>query len=202
MIKRFWKSLKSGNKAQTAPVIQNSGHCPTCDQDVTFIAHNERLRDYYLCSNCSSIPRERALMLTIEQYFPSWRNAIIHESSPGNRGVSRRLSEECSHYIPSHYFPNQKLGSIVDSFRCENLETLTFADECIDLHVTQDVLEHVFHPCRYRLLNSGLTIPPWGVPACGYCTVPDSITPALIHLPSTRRITPSRTRWSRMVRSC
>lgn len=45
-------------------------------------------------------------------------------------------------------FPDQAPGSIVGKFRCENLEALTFADESIDLHVTQDVLEHVFHPSK------------------------------------------------------
>ncbi|NTU57209.1 MAG: class I SAM-dependent methyltransferase, partial [Anaerolineales bacterium] len=88
------------------------------------------------------------LMLTIETYFPNWRNSTIHESSPSNRGASKRLSQECSQYIPSQFFPDQKPGSIVGKFRCENLESLTFADESIDLHVTQDVLEHVFHPSK------------------------------------------------------
>ena len=87
-------------------------------------------------------------MLTIETYFPNWRSLIIHESSPGNRGASKRLSQECSQYIPSQFFPDQKPGSIVGKFRCENLEALTFSDESVDLHVTQDVLEHVFHPSK------------------------------------------------------
>jgi SAM-dependent methyltransferase len=87
-------------------------------------------------------------MLTIETYFPGWRSLTIHESSPGNRGASRRLSEECSQYIPSQFFPDHKLGTMVGKFRCENLEALTFADNSIDLHVTQDVLEHVFHPSK------------------------------------------------------
>jgi SAM-dependent methyltransferase len=87
-------------------------------------------------------------MLTIETYFPNWRSLTIHESSPGNRGASKRLFQECSQYVPSQFFPDQKPGSIVGKLRCENLEALTFADESIDLHVTQDVLEHVFHPSK------------------------------------------------------
>lgn len=87
-------------------------------------------------------------MLTIEKFFPHWRDLTIHESSPVNRGASKRLSQECFQYIPSQFFPDQKPGSIVDKFRCENLEALTFTDESIDLHVTQDVMEHVFHPSK------------------------------------------------------
>jgi SAM-dependent methyltransferase len=30
--------------------------------------------------------------------------------------------------------------------RCENLEALSFDDESIELHVSQDVVEHIFHP--------------------------------------------------------
>jgi SAM-dependent methyltransferase len=87
-------------------------------------------------------------MLTLETYFPSWRSLTIHESSPSNRGASRRLAKECTQYIPSQFFPDKEPGSIVGEFRCENLEALTFADESIDLHVTQDVMEHVFHPSK------------------------------------------------------
>ena len=40
------------------------------------------------------------------------------------------------------------MGSIVGKYRCENLEQLTFADQSIDLHITQDVFEHVLRPER------------------------------------------------------
>jgi len=87
-------------------------------------------------------------MQVIDAYFPNWRDAIIHESSPGNRGASVRLAKECSRYIPSQYFCNHSPGSVVGGMRSESLEMLTFQDESIDLHVTQDVLEHVFHPSK------------------------------------------------------
>lgn len=143
--KKFWTSI---SERRTEPVLKNSGYCPICTQEVTFIARDPWLRDHYQCSNCGSIPRERALMHTIERYFPNWRKLTIHESSPGNRGASRRLSKECSQYIPSQFLPEQKPGVIVGNFRCENLEALTFDDESVDLHITQDVLEHVFHPSK------------------------------------------------------
>jgi SAM-dependent methyltransferase len=139
--------IQLGEKVH-APVLKNTGHCPICTKEVTFVARNAWLRDYYRCSNCGSIPRERALMLAIEMYFPNWRNLTIHESSPGERGASKRLSRECASYMPSHLFPEKELGATVGHFRCEDLEALTFADESIDLHVTQDVLEHVFRPSK------------------------------------------------------
>lgn len=85
-------------------------------------------------------------MNCIESFYPNWRQLTIHESSPGNRGASARLSSECEQYTPSQYYPEKVAGSQVGPYRCENLEGLTFEDESIDLHVTQDVLEHVFNP--------------------------------------------------------
>lgn len=153
---------------QSEPVLQSFGHCPTCDSEAHFISQETWLRDHYFCSNCGSIPRERALMLVIDTYFPNWRDLTIHESSPGNRGASTRLAKECSGYIPSQFFPDQPSGSMVGEFRCENLEALTFADESIDLHVTQDVMEHVFHPSRV-FQEIARTLKPGGA---HICTVP------------------------------
>ncbi len=130
------------------PVLKSSGHCSTCDCEVDFVAYDTWLRDHFVCSNCGSIPRERALMVVIDTYFPNWRDSIIHESSPFNRGASVRLAKECSKYLTSQFLPEHSPGSIVGGIRCENLEALTFADESIDLHITQDVLEHVFHPSK------------------------------------------------------
>lgn len=132
----------------TPPIFQTSGHCPICDSDVDFVARNIWFRDHFVCTRCGSIPRERALMVAIDSYFPKWREAVIHESSPAQRGASLRISKECSQYIPSQYFPDHTPGALVGKMRCENLESLSFSDESIDLHITQDVLEHVFHPSR------------------------------------------------------
>lgn len=156
IMKKLYGTLHSRGKKYSdilseivrTPVLKNSGYCPICAQKVTFIARDAWLREHYRCSNCGSIPRERSLMLTIDMYFPNWRSMTIHESSPCNRGASMRLSQNCSKYIPSQFFLNQTSGSMVDNLRCENLEALSFADESIDLHITQDVLEHVFHPSK------------------------------------------------------
>jgi SAM-dependent methyltransferase len=122
------------------------GQCTCCDNEVQFFSENSWLRDHFKCPLCKSIPRERALMLILEKYFPNWRNLSIHESSPINRGASAKLKNECRKYISSHFFPGEKTGVEVSGFRNENLENQTFQSETFDLVITQDVMEHIYAP--------------------------------------------------------
>lgn len=145
---KFLHSLVRKRSISSESVLESEGYCSTCNQAASFVAKNAWLRDHFLCLKCGSIPRERALMQVIEQFHPNWKDLIIHETSPGNRGASVRLSSECKAYVPSQFFPDQKLGSLHNGMRCENLEKLTFGDESIDLHISQDVMEHIFHPDR------------------------------------------------------
>jgi len=146
----------------------NPGYCNCCEQNTTFSSENEWLRDFYLCSNCGSIPRERALMFAIEKYIPNWSELVIHESSPATRGASERLKKSARSYIPSQYFPGVNSGEFHHGVRCENLESMSFDDNSIDLHVTQDVLEHLFFPDKaFREINRSLR--PGGL---HICTVP------------------------------
>lgn len=126
--------------------FSHQGYCSCCDKKVNFIAYNNWLRDYFLCSNCNSIPRERALMMTIEKYFPNWSELVIHESSPVSRGASKKLQEYCKNYIPSQFYEKEPLGTIINNFRNEDLENQTFEDESFDIVITQDVFEHIYNP--------------------------------------------------------
>ncbi|NOR69478.1 MAG: methyltransferase domain-containing protein [Methylomarinum sp.] len=130
--------------------LEVSGYCPICEKKVQFASEYNWLRDHFLCSGCGSIPRERALMKVINDYYPNYRDLIIHESSPGGRGVSVKLHSECSHYSASHYYPDLALGTMhkKHGYQCESLEALTFEDESFDLFITQDVMEHIFDPSK------------------------------------------------------
>lgn len=141
-------------------IFENEGFCPICEQDVVFKAYSEWFRDYYICPICQSIPRERALMYVIKKFYPQWKDLAIHESSPAERGSSIKLKNEAPRYISSQYYPDVKSGHEHNGFRSENLEALSFEDESVDLHITQDVFEHLFHPEKAfqeisRTLRSG-----------------------------------------------
>jgi len=140
--------------------FKQEGNCPCCEQEVTFFSRNSWLRDHFACSNCSSIPRERALMLTIKKEYPNWQQLAIHESSPGNRGHSKLLREKAKDYTETQFFVNAPLGSKVEGVRNEDLEQQTFPDESFDLVITSDVMEHIYEPDKafkeiHRTLKPG-----------------------------------------------
>ncbi len=124
------------------------GFCLCCDQKVVFYSDDNWLRDNFFCSNCSSIPRERALIYFLNQEIPNWKDLTMHESSPENRGASLKFKRDCRKYSASQYFPGHSLGESINGFLNQNLESLTFESNSFDIFVTQDVLEHVFEPAK------------------------------------------------------
>ena len=129
--------------------LEHEGFCPVCERNTTFISENVWLRDFLFCTNCGSIPRQRALMLVIEKYYPNWKNMIIHESSPGIGAITeifRSINNNGGEYITSQYYPEKKIGIMVNGYRNENLEKQTFEDEIFDIVITQDVFEHLYNP--------------------------------------------------------
>lgn len=144
MLEKFKKKMGIG----IPNYLEVSGLCPICEKHTVFCSKHEWLRDHFFCSGCASIPRERALMQVIADYYPDYRDLKIHESSPGGRGVSVKLHSECAYYSASHYYPEIPPGSVhkKQGYRCENLESLSFDDNEFDLFVTQDVMEHVYDP--------------------------------------------------------
>ena len=131
-------------------VYEAPGWCPICEKTVLFTARNDWFRDHLFCSDCGSIPRERALMIVLAQFYPNWRSLSIHESSPVWRGVSAKLHKECRSYVMSQYDRKIPFGSFDESgtYRSEDIENQTFNDECFDVVITQDVFEHLYRPDR------------------------------------------------------
>lgn len=128
--------------------FRHEGYCPICECDVVFESVSSWFRDNLRCSECQSIPRERALIRVLKNVHPDFRELKIHESSPGGRGATQKMKNECEHYSYSYFFPNVTFGELdpETGFRCENLEALTFPDNTFDLFITQDVFEHVMNP--------------------------------------------------------
>jgi SAM-dependent methyltransferase len=140
---------------------------PICEGRTVFYKEGTWLRDQYLCYRCKSIPRWRSLIYVMENYVQDWRDLAIHESSPCGP-ASNKISRECRHYVPTHYFADVKPGSYKNNYRSEDLEAQTFPDESFDIVITQDVIEHVFEP-RKAFREIHRTLKPGG---CHLFTVP------------------------------
>lgn len=123
----------------------NKGYCPICEAKTIFIEQDKWLRDNYRCTKCWSIPRNRALANALNIFYPDWKNAIIHESSPGGP-LSDYLKRNAKGYTSSHYFEDIPRGSYKNEFRSEDISALTFKNETFDVFITSDVFEHVLEP--------------------------------------------------------
>jgi SAM-dependent methyltransferase len=109
----------------------NPGFCTICERRTLFVEHSPWLRDDYRCIRCGSIPRERALILTLDREFPQWRSMRVHEASPGGKAAPKIAT------VP---------GYSCGAYPAEDLEALPHPDASFDLVITQDVLEHVQRP--------------------------------------------------------
>lgn len=124
------------------------------------MSSQEWYRDHLLCSNCQSLVRERAVALILNELVPNWRTLRIHESSPADRGISKKLRLQAPRYLASYFFPDKAPGEFFGYMRNEDLERQTFFDNTFDIVLTLDVMEHVFKPDRvyqeiYRTLSPG-----------------------------------------------
>ncbi len=141
--------------------FSQKGYCPCCENEVVFESNNSWLRDHFICSNCNSLPRERALMVVIEKHYPDWKKLVIHECSPARRGASIKIKNNSSNYIATHYYPNYPMGKTIDDFRNEDLEKQTFPNESFDIVISQDVMEHVYNP-KDAFMEIARTLKPGG----------------------------------------
>ena len=85
-------------------------------------------------------------MVSLLHHVPAWNEMRIHETSPAPRGVSRVLANHAPAYVATQFWPNVQPGAMHNGVRCENLEAQTFESESFDLVISQDVMEHIFHP--------------------------------------------------------
>jgi len=144
--------------------LEYTGTCPICEATAIFRARGPWLRDTLICQSCpnGSIPRERALALVLTEAIPNWRDCSIHESSPVNRGISRKLRTEAKRHVATQFYPDVALGQMHRGFRNEDLQHLTFPNDEFDLFISLDVFEHIPDP-KLAFREIWRTLKPAGV---------------------------------------
>ena len=142
-----------------------------CGYEGEYVRFEAPLRENYLCGGCGASLRYRLQARAIAAAFgwpdvplarlvkePFFRELVIYE--PGMIGPFRYLLMELPGYLNSYYWPDVALGEVHEGIRCEDLRSLTFADESMDLVVSSDIFEHVRGPMQgfaelFRVLRPG-----------------------------------------------
>lgn len=112
-----------------------------------FVRTGPSSREAIKCLRCRSSPRGRALFTVLDREVPDWANRSIYEAGTGG-AFSDRIAKSCDRYTGSLFFDDVPRGRSVAGIRSEDLEALTLEDASFDVVISQDVLEHVFHPDR------------------------------------------------------
>jgi SAM-dependent methyltransferase len=129
--------------ASTGYYVSQKGFCPVCQKNATFSSTAYNYREDFICHSCGLPSRSRLLMLALDEFCPNWHSLLIHESSPSK---SSKILSQNPKYSASQFYPDKPIGSIINGFRNENIENMTFEDNKFDIFITQDVLEHIYNP--------------------------------------------------------
>jgi SAM-dependent methyltransferase len=133
--------------------------CPVCGNIATVVSIRENLRESCLCVRCKSNNRQRQLAYVLCKALSSIKRQGMHRlkdiaadqsltlynaeaSGAIHTNLSRMKNYICSEYYGSDY----KSGETVNGVLHEDLMSLSFEDESIDVAISTDVLEHVPRP--------------------------------------------------------
>lgn len=155
---------------------QAYGHCLACDSPTEWMIDDgfqdlmHLYREGVRCNRCNLISRQRAVMYYLQQLARPGDRIYFQEQLSGTFTLAQHLFTECE-IVGSEY-------ADLPGCRREDVERLSFADQYIDIVVSQDVFEHVARPWQgfqecFRVLRPGghmlMTVPlpgepkPWSV---------------------------------------
>lgn len=135
-----------------------SGLCACCGLHSRFESNHYSFREGYACSHCGASTRYRAQADAIVRCFgrtgaDSLKQLVLESTfqecriyEPGVAGPFRKHFRGLAKYQQSFFWPDVAPGNERDGVRCENLEQLTFNDECFELVISSDIFEHVRKP--------------------------------------------------------
>jgi len=152
------------------------GYCRLCERDVDFLVDRQcgsvekqgswipNWRERLVCSHCSLNNRQRMIIHAVCDAVKQFRDRrpdiyMMEQLTAVYQWMDRSVPEAVctgSEYLGSDIVP----GKIIKGIRHEDVENLSFADECFDIVVSTDVLEHVVDPNQalkevFRVLRPG-----------------------------------------------
>jgi SAM-dependent methyltransferase len=148
-----------------------SGYCTVCGNPTIFYHTGKNLRETFVCKICNSTSRNRYLAKVLQDLYgvkPPYSLRKFSEMNPelaiyeaSASGPIHNALKHLKGYVCSEFFYDIPGGQYSKSgVRSENIESLTFADNSLDLVITQDVFEHVRLPEKgfteiHRVLKTG-----------------------------------------------
>lgn len=147
------------------------GYCNVCGRHVMFLCFDAGdAREQLLCPMCRSNSRKRHVVQRLLLELGGGHKSLRALSSDGlSRDVYSaeardpiwRYLRHDSRFRSSEYLENVARGAKVHgTVTCQDLEHLTYADNSLDVVITEDVFEHIRYPLRgwsevLRVLRSG-----------------------------------------------
>jgi SAM-dependent methyltransferase len=147
------------------------GRCPICGRVGFMYVEHENLRETCVCTWCGSTNRQRQIAYVIcgcltearKVRMSSLRDLSKLEAfsvyNTEARGPLHDALSRLERYSCSEYFgPDRASGQTIDNVMHQDLTTLSFDDESIDLVISADVFEHLPRPYKahqevYRVLK-------------------------------------------------
>ncbi|MBU1191303.1 MAG: glycosyltransferase [Gammaproteobacteria bacterium] len=140
------------------------GYCRICEQDVDFLIDRQcgaeeidgvwlpNWRERMVCPLCALNNRQRSIAFAAQNIIKRYRDRqsdvyLMEQVTPIFHWMSTSVPQACctgSEYLGEHV----SSGKIVNGIRHEDVESLSFSDDCFDLIISNDVLEHVVDPSK------------------------------------------------------
>jgi len=153
----------------------SSATCSVCECTSDFVIDFETsdlfstYRESARCVQCNLVSRQRVVMTCVKQHADSVNVIYLQEQVTNSYKWAITHLSHCT-VIGSEYLPDRSIPNI----RHEDVESLSFDNNSIDIIVSQDVFEHVADPWQgfrecFRVLRPGgrmfMTVPFAGEPA-------------------------------------
>lgn len=126
----FWRSLRI-----------TYAFCPVCQTRTLFIKLNNNLIAIR-CTRCRASAITCSLVFILDKIVPELGSKSVYELS--SRGpLYDYLKRQAGSVVGSEYYDGVEPGQTKNGVLCQNVESLTFADQSFDVCTSTEVFEHV-----------------------------------------------------------
>ena len=111
-------------------------------------------RNSFFCRYCGSIARNRHIAKVVLELSGEGEENLKHFATNTPLSIWHTCASGALHetlrgatnYTVSEYYDGLTSGENLNGIPCQNLETTSFPDNCFDLIITEEVMEHVAQP--------------------------------------------------------